>query len=180
MILKSVKLIKIIIYRFSILQLLKVSIGKCGKNVTIGQNSYISKVENLFIGNRVYIGRELTVLNSLAKVHIGDHVMFGPRVTLITGDHRFDIIGKYMIDITNDMKKPSDDQDIIIDDDVWIGANSTVLKGVNIGKGSIISSGSVVTRNVQPYAIVGGIPAKLIRMRFNQDEIVRHEALLKN
>jgi tetrahydrodipicolinate N-succinyltransferase len=62
---------------------------------------------------------------------------------------------------------------IIIEDDVWIGMNSTILSGVTVGKGAVIAYGSVVVKNVPPFAIVGGNPAKLIRYRFNEDLISR-------
>ena len=61
--------------------------------------------------------------------------------------------------------------DIIVDDDVWIGYRSTVLSGVHIGQGAVIAAGSVVTSDVPPYAIVGGVPAKVIKYRFPQEII---------
>ncbi|HFZ6262981.1 TPA: CatB-related O-acetyltransferase, partial [Escherichia coli] len=61
--------------------------------------------------------------------------------------------------------------DTIIGSDVWIGAQSIVKAGVNIGHGAIIAANSVVTKNIAPYSIVGGSPAKVIRMRFNAEQI---------
>ena len=72
-----------------------------------------------------------------------------------------------MIDITNDEKRPEDDRDIIFDGDNWIGANSIILKGVVVGVGAVIAAGAVVTKDVPPYSIVGGVPAKVIKMRKN-------------
>lgn len=60
---------------------------------------------------------------------------------------------------------------IIIDDEVWIGANSTILSGVHIGKGAIVATGSVVVSNIPPYSVVGGVPAKIIKFRFDQELI---------
>ena len=65
---------------------------------------------------------------------------------------------------------------IVIDDDVWIGYGATILSGVHIGQGAVIAAGAVVTKDVPPYAIVGGVPAKVIKYRFPQEMI---EALLK-
>lgn len=62
---------------------------------------------------------------------------------------------------------------IIIGDDVWIGFNATILSGVNVGKGAVIAAGSVVTKDIPAYAIVGGVPAKVIRYRFERDVIER-------
>lgn len=83
--------------------------------------------------------------------------MFGSNVTIITGNHRTDIIGKTMISVTINEKLPENDENVVINDDVWIGANAIILKGVTIGKGSVVGAGSVVTKDVPKYSIVGGI-----------------------
>ena len=89
-----------------------------------------------------------------------------------------DIISKYIIDVTDDEKLPEHDAPVIIEDDVWCGANVTILKGVTIGRGSVVAAGSVVTKSCAPYSIIGGVPAKLIKMRFTPEQIVEHERLL--
>jgi acetyltransferase-like isoleucine patch superfamily enzyme len=89
--------------------------------------------------------------------------MFGPNVTLITGDHRIDILGKYMIDVTEAEKLPENDAPIVFEGDNWVGANSTILKGVTIGKGAIVATRAVVTKDVPPYTIVAGNPAKVVK-----------------
>lgn len=90
--------------------------------------------------------------------------MFGPGVTVVTGDHRIDIIGKYMTQVTNADKivnidgitqNPYDAQ-VTFEGDNWIGANVTILKGVTMGKGSVAAAGAVVTKNIPPYEIWGG------------------------
>ena len=65
----------------------------------------------------------------------------------------------------------------VIEDDVWIGSNSVILSGVKIGRGAVIGAGSIVTKNVPKYAIVAGNPAKVIKMRFNDEEISKLEKL---
>lgn len=67
---------------------------------------------------------------------------------------------------------------VVIEDDVWCGANVTILKGVTIGHGSIVAAGAVVTKSCEPYSIIGGVPAKLIKMRFTPEQIIEHERLL--
>ena len=99
-------------------------------------------------------------------------------VTVITGGHRTDIVGRYMITVKDNEKRPEDDRDIIFEGDNWIGANSTILRGVTVGEGSIIAAGAVVTKDVPPYSIVGGVPAKVIKMRFTEEQIVEHKKLL--
>lgn len=170
-------LFKRTIYKFIFMPCIKSMFKECGKNVIIGRNgSFIFK--NISIGNDVSIGPNATIICSIAKVTIGNKVMFGPGVSIIAGGHRTDLVGRYMYDIKENEKLPENDKDIIIQDDVWIGANSIILKGVTIGKGSVIAAGSVVTHNVPNYSIVGGIPAKIIKMRFSDEEIKKHEDIL--
>jgi acetyltransferase-like isoleucine patch superfamily enzyme len=75
-------------------------------------------------------------------------------------------------------KSPEDDQPIVIEDDVWIGYRAIVLKGVTVGRGSVVGAGSVVTRDVPRYAIVAGVPARKVGVRFSEDEIREHERVL--
>ena len=82
--------------------------------------------------------------------------MFGPNVTMITGDHRVDIVGRLMTSVTDSEKLPENDLPIILNGDNWIGANSTILKVVTVGEGAVVAAGALVNKNVPPYAIVGG------------------------
>ncbi len=111
---------------------------------------------NVSLGDHSIIGRDNDFNCLLAKVKIGSYVMTGPEVMFITGDHRMDVVGRRMIEISNDEKLPENDQDIIVEDDVWIGARSIILKGVTIGRGAVVAAGSIVTKNVEPYSVVGG------------------------
>ena len=88
------------------------------------------------------------------------------------------MIGKYILDITE--KLPENDAPVVIEDDVWCGANVTILKGVTIGRGSVIAAGSVVTRSIPPYSIAGGVPARVIKKRFSEEQIKEHERILNN
>ena len=67
---------------------------------------------------------------------------------------------------------------MVIEDGCWVGANVTILKGVTIGRGSVVAAGAVVTRSCPPYSIVGGVPARVIKPRFTAEEIAKHEKLL--
>lgn len=150
---------------------------KCGTKVRIGRNSeFINK--NISIGNNVYIGSRASFIASVAHIHIGSNVMFGPGVTIRGGDHRIDIVGKYMIDVKESEKLKENDQDVFIKDDVWIGCNATILKGVTIGQGSVVAAGSVVIKDVEPYSIYGGVPAKKLKDRFTKEEIKIHKEML--
>lgn len=155
----------------------KSALKKCGKNVIIGRNCNLT-YSNISVGNDVSIGHSAMFMCTKAEIKIGDHVMFGPHVFMITGGHRLDMIGRFIKSISDNEKLPENDQDIIIEGDNWIGANAIILKGVNIGRGSVIAAGAIVTKDVPSYSIVGGIPAKVIKMRFNNDEINEHEKKL--
>lgn len=76
-------------------------------------------------------------------------------------------------------KLPENDAAVVIEDDVWTGANViTILKDVTIGRGSVVAAGAVVTKSCPPYSIIGGVPAKMLKMRHTQDEIIEHEKTL--
>ena len=83
-----------------------------------------------------------------------------------------------MYEVKDSDKRDSDDQDVVFSGDNWIGANSTILKGVTVGEGAVVAAGALVNKDVPPYAIVGG-PAKVIKMRFTEDEIAEHKKLIE-
>jgi acetyltransferase-like isoleucine patch superfamily enzyme len=118
------------------------------------------------------------LLATRAEIRIGSHVMFGPGVTIRGGNHRFDLLGRYVDTITDMEKRTEDDLGVLIEDDVWVGGNATILHGVKVGRGSIIGASAVVTRDVPPYSIAVGNPARVIGRRFTDEEIARHEAAL--
>ena len=108
---------------------------------------------------------------------IGNKVLFGPNVTIVCGDHNTKIIGKYMYDVHT--KNDSDDLPVIIENDVWIGANVIILKGVTIAEGSIIAAGSLVAKSTEPYSINMGVPARFYKYRWTEDEIRTHKKLIE-
>lgn len=137
----------------------------------------IQGVENIIACEPVRIGPGSTIFTTRAKFILKEHVIIGPNLTVITGDH-MPIIGRYIDTVTDKEKLPEFDKDVIIESDVWIGSNVTILKGVTIGKGSIVAAGAVVTKSCPPYSVVGGIPAKVIKQRLTQSEIIEHESKL--
>lgn len=145
----------------------KRAMKSCGKGVYIRpMSSDLKGLENLSVGDGTSIPKGSVIYCLKAPCTIGRKVIFGPRPTIITGDHRIDIRDKEIIDVTNEEKLPENDQPVVIGDGCWIGANVTILKGVTIGRGSVVAAGSVVTKSCEPYSIIGGVPARLIRKRF--------------
>ena len=149
------------------------------KFAEIGNGSIIDggvfTYENIHIGENVYIGEQAYFLSTKAKIYIGDYCMFGPKVSIITGDHRIDIVGLYMKDVVD--KLPENDMDVIIEQDCWIGMGSMILKGVTVGRGSVIAAGAIVTKDVEPYTIY--ISHNKQKKRFTSNQILNHERKLK-
>lgn len=151
--------------------------AKVGRNVSFDVHGVYS-YENIELGNDVNLGYRPILIAARSKIVIGNHVMFGPEVTIRGGNHRIDVVGRNMIDVGENEKRPEDDPGVVIEDDVWIGTRAIILAGVRVGRGAVVGAGAVVTKSVPPYAIVGGNPARVIRMRFGPEEIVEHERVL--
>jgi len=166
------------LYRVFAMPFVKRSLKKCGKKVYIGEN-FRTNAKRVTIGDYSSIGVDAYILCTHADVTIGNHVIIAKGLTIITGRHRYNIVGRYMNEITESEKEKIDDLPITIEDDVWIAGNVSILRGVTIGQGSIIGYGSVVTKDVEPYSIVAGNPARKIKDRFNEEEIKKHKELLK-
>ena len=130
-------------------------VARCGKDVNFEQHAGFNP--ELEIGDRSGVG-----VNSDLSGHIiiGNDVMMGPNCQMRTYSHAHD-----RLDIPMDQQGFEPEQVMHIGDDVWIGSNVIVLPGANIGSHCIIGAGAVVTKDVPDYAIVGGVPAKIIRYR---------------
>lgn len=148
---------------------------KCGKNVTFFPTKSDFFYKNIIIDNNVYIGPGASFILSKSSLRIMNNSFFGPNVTIRGGNHSSHIVGKFMIDYLDSDKLQSDDKNVVIEEDVWVGTGVIILKGVTIGRGSIIAAGAVVTKSVLPYSIVGGVPSKLIKFRWDIENIRAHE-----
>lgn len=148
-----------------------------GKNCRITGNIIVNSPAKVRLGNNIYIGPYGIIYSTIKEVIIQDDVIIGPRVTIMTADHNIRNVG---IEIINDSNIPNECcGDVIIEKGVWIGCNVTILKGVTVGRGAVIAAGAVVTKDVEPYSIYGGVPAKRIGMRFTKEQILNHEEILK-
>lgn len=157
--------------------LYKAAMKHCGRGVYIRPSSSDFKgLWNMSVGDGTSIPKGSVFYCTEAELRIGKKVIFGPHPTIITGDHRIDVVGKYIADSHD--KLPENDMAVVIEDDVWTGANVTILKGVTIGRGSVVAAGAVVTKSCPSYSVIGGVPARMLKMRFAPEEIERHEKLL--
>ena len=135
---------RVTIGKYAIIRPSNIYGGPIGEGITMGDNSNI--------GPYNYIGCS-------GKITIGNNVMLAPRVSIYAENHVFDHPEILIRDQGVEKKE------VIIEDDCWIAANSILLAGVTIGKGSVVAAGSVVTENVPPYSVVAGVPAKFIKSR---------------
>jgi len=146
---------------------------KHGKNVVFFPTNSSFSYKTIVLGNDVYIGPGAVLSATVSGIVFGNKIQLGPNVTMMGGNHNTTVIGKYMYDVNE--KLPENDLPIIIEDDVWIGTGAIILKGVHIGEGAIVASGALVNKNVPDYSVVGGVPAKILKMRFTEEQIKEHK-----
>ena len=151
--------------------------GSHGKHLSFDPNFHCI-YESIHCGDNVSLGDGARLMALNSKIIIGNEVVFGPEVTIRGGTHRIDMVGRFIKDITDSEKRKTDDLGVVIGDDVWLGARSIILHGVQIGRGAVVGAGAVVTKSVPPYAVVGGNPAHIIKFRWDLESILRHEELL--
>jgi acetyltransferase-like isoleucine patch superfamily enzyme len=145
----------------------------------IRHQKHLSNVASTFycaLPNRIskdFIAGEYSFVNYdcdiCPKVSIGAYTMLGPGVRVFGSDHKIDLPGVAMYFSGRPELKPT-----TIGKDVWVGGGSIILAGIDIGDGAIIAAGSVVTKNVEAFSIVGGVPARHIKYRFNTNDKVKH------
>ena len=138
---------------------------KIGNNVSILKNTMIECTGvirelgvGLEIGNNVGIAQNCFI-QVRGKVVIGSNIMFAPNVSIFSENHNFSSVEVPIIE------QGTSRLGVVIEDDVWLGTRSVILDGVRIGRGSIVAAGSIVNKDVPPYSIVAGIPAKVIKKR---------------
>lgn len=137
---------------------------------------------NMYMYENTNIGTGGVIMNTRAKFIMKKGSLVSIDLLVVTGNH-LSVPGMFIRDVTDGVKDRLDvdrqyDRDVIVEEDVWIGARVTLLCGVRVGRGAIVAAGAVVTRDVPPYAIVGGVPAKVVSYRFGLEEIKRHEEAL--
>jgi maltose O-acetyltransferase len=134
----------------------------CGRNINIETGAFFDSGMEIEIGHNSGLGIDCVVPFNLK---VGNDVMMGPDVLIVGQNHRHEDL-----DIPMRLQGVMDESPVRIGDDVWIGARVVILPGVQIGYGAIIGAGSVVTRDVPPYAICAGNPARVIRIRSGAED----------
>lgn len=154
-----------------------------GRDLHVGKGSRLWAPKRLSIGNCVYIGKHVQIE---ANCRIGNYCLLANRVVIVgRHDHDFSAVGFPMRFApwlgSKRFPSPYADEEAVIEDDVWLGYGTVVLTGVTVGRGSIVAAGSVVTRDITPYSIAAGVPARVIGQRFaDSDTIARHEAGIRD
>ena len=138
------------------------------KNIYIGSNSfygldckiYASEKSKIEIGSNITFNSNV-MINARGKgsIYIGDDVLIGPNVVIRSNNHSFEKINQPIIN------QGMTDGNIVINKNVWIGSNCVILPNCEVGEGAIIAAGAIVTSDVEPFTVVGGVPAKLISKR---------------
>ena len=159
-----IKCINYLCFDFSIIRNVKIlflqMIGmSIGKNIFIDRGFDCLYPQNITIGNNVSLGH-FNKIWAFNKVIIGDYVQTAIGLTIVAGGHdvsSYETIKNY---------------DVVLEGENWIGANVTIIGGVKIGKGSIIAAGAIVTSDIPPYSIAGGVPAKVLKNRVPAEKVL--------
>lgn len=144
--------------------------------------TYLKEMANnqlIEVGRGTYGLIDVQMFSDKYKLRIGNYCSIGPNVMFVlSSEHPLNHISTFPFKVKclHQEYEATSKGDIVIDDDVWIGCNVTIMSGVHIGQGAVIAAGAIVTKNVPPYAIVAGNPARVIRYRFAEDII---EELMK-
>jgi acetyltransferase-like isoleucine patch superfamily enzyme len=140
-------------WHFSIL------LSRAGKNLRVAPGVKLFNPSHISVGNDVFIGEGTRFYAWNETISVGNKVLIAADALITTRNHGFASTGTPMAD------QGYRNAPVVIEDDVWIGFRSIILAGVRIGRGSIVAANAVVTKDVEPYTIVGGVPARLIRAR---------------
>ena len=126
---------------------------------------------NVELGDCVQFGARCRIQ---CDIRIGNQVLIAGEVAFVgRNDHCTSKIGTTIWDSPRGVDQPT-----VVEDDVWIGYRATILSGVRIGKGAVVAAGAVVVKDIEPYTVVAGVPATVVKRRFTAEEITRHEAIL--
>ncbi len=152
------------------------SFGYIGDNVLLNPPLRFSNPKNVFL----YGDNGLTnanIMTTNAKFIMKPHSGASEGLRVSTGNHAM-IIGVFYRSITEKEKPKGLDKDVIVESDVWIGRNVTLLSGVTIGRGCTVAACAVVTKSTPPYCIIAGVPAKPIKFKWTIEQILEHESVL--
>ena len=176
--------IKIIIRRLKLLRaylhssfILKSSFARFGSNSKLEYPCHIESPKDVSVEENVNIRFGLKIINNIGeKVTIRKNTTLAPNVTIVTNNH-VPVVGIPIFLLTTshicDKSK-----NITIEEDCWVGTDVKLLSGCHLGRGAIVGAGAIVTKDIPPYAVVVGNPARIVAVRFTEDQIIEHEMQL--
>ncbi len=147
----------------------------CGSYLDLPIDLY-GDPKHMFIGNNSTIFGYFKFISVKGNLYIGDNLIAAQGLTIVTDNHVRNV-GTLIRD-NSDISYSSRCSDVVIEDDVWLGSNVTLLPGVNIGRGAFIGAGAVIRKSVPPYSVVVGNPQMIIGFNLSPNEIIEHEKLL--
>lgn len=156
-------------------------LGYCHPTVQIGVIFTVGNPENVFLYEGVSIGGG-HISSTNARFIMKKNSVCSTGLMVRTGNHMQEV-GKWFRYIDDAYKlshsEPGEyDKDVVVEEDVWLGVNVTLLSGVTVGRGAIVAAGAVVTKDIPPYSIAGGVPARFIKFKWTVEEILKHEEVL--
>lgn len=172
---KNIKAGLYLLYKQYISPLNKSGYGRIGEHSVIKNNTTINK-KNVFIGDYCIIQDQINFISNKGKLIVGKYSVVSSGCTVIPGSHLLTVGVPFYISAMNHIN--DDEGDIIIEEDCWIGAGCILLPKCHVGRGAVVGAGSVVKKNVLPYAVVVGSPARIIATKFTKEEIIKHEQIL--
>lgn len=147
--------------------------GKFHETTKIGIPIYITNIKNVFLSEKTRINSGVQIIIHTGRFYLKKYSAIGAGTTIITGNHTPTVgIPHYTLGHSHINDKECD---IIVEEDVWIGANVTLLAGSHIGRGCVIGACSLVNKEIPPYAVAVGVPAKIIASKFSIEQIIAHE-----
>lgn len=152
-------------------------LGSSGKNSVIGFPVYITSPKNVHMEDNTVIRLGAYFINNSGEnIFIKKYTVVGPRCTIVTNNHRSTVGIPHVLLGASHVNDTS--SDIVINEDVWIGANVTILSGAELGRGCIVGACSMVNKHIPPYALVVGTPAKIVGVKFTLEQVLEHEKAL--
>lgn len=141
-----------------------------GDGTKINPTAFIEKKKNISIGRHSFVGKQCHIsVADPATLVIGDYVGISPYVKILAGDRNLSVVGKHFMEVIDGQNKS-----IRIEQDVMVGIEAMILKGVTLGEGAVIGAKALVTKDVLPFSIAVGNPARMVKLRFAIDDIQAH------
>lgn len=143
---------------------------KNSHNTTMAANTF--DLEQVSVGKHTYGAIRVLNYGNGQSLRIGSFCSIAQdTMFILNADHNVDTISTYpfLVQLFGVIREGTSKGDIVVEDDVWIGYHSTILSGVHIGQGAVVAAGAVVTKDVPPYSIVGGVPARVLKYRFSEE-----------